>query len=333
MSRLGGGGACSPGLLMRLLPEVRRAQVVHLTGVYASTTLPTMLACRLLGRPLVWSPRGALEGWRWNLDAALRHLWMVLCRIAAPRNTTMHVTSDIERDQSLRRFPNFPVVIAPNGVRIPEAVNHTAAPEGTLRLGYIGRLHRRKGIENLLEACRIVKSRGLACSLVIAGAGSPGYTRLLLRKIDKLGLAGVVAMPGEVHGNAKRAFFEALDVLIVPSYAESFATAVAQSLAFGVPVIASRFTPWARLPEQGCGLWVANDAESLADAIAQIRTMPLEQMGERGRQWMAAEFTWDSTAREVCNAYSIILGGVPILSETAGLADTMEPARQSSSPP
>jgi glycosyltransferase involved in cell wall biosynthesis len=332
MSRVG-GGTFSPGLLMRLVREVRRTQLVHLTGVYSFTTLPTMLACRLMGRPLVWSLRGALQGWRGSRGGLLKRLWWVACRIAAPRTTMLHVTSEIERAESLRRFPNFPAVVAPNAVRVPATVNHTAASDGTLRLGYIGRLHRRKGIENLIEACRIVKDRGIACSLVIAGSGRRRYTRSLIGKIDALGLAGAVRMAGEVHGGAKRAFFEALDLLVVPSHAESFATAVAQGLAFAVPVIASRRTPWARLQDQGCGLWVDNDPKSLADAIVQMRAMPLEQMGSRGRQWMSAEFTWDGAAREVCNAYSLMLSGVPILGETASVGDSMATARESSTRP
>ncbi len=324
--------AVSPGLLMRLLAEVRRADVVHLTGVYSFTTIPTLLACRLMGKPLVWSPRGALLRWRGSragsFGGTLKRLWEVACRIAAPRATTLHLTSETERPESLRRFPNFSVAVVPNAVRVPASVKHTAA-DGILRLGYIGRLHPQKGIENLLEACRILKDQGVAYSLVIAGAGRARYTRSLIRKIDGLGLAGVVRMAGEVHGGAKRGFFEALDLLVVPSHAESFASAVAEGLAFAVPVIASRSTPWARLTDQGCGLWVANDPESLAQAIGRMRAMPLEEMGRRGREWMSAEFSWDAAAREVCNTYSMMIRGTPILGDTAGARDSIAAASES----
>jgi glycosyltransferase involved in cell wall biosynthesis len=332
MGRIG-GYAFSPGLLIRLLSEVRRAQVVHLTGVYAFTTLPTLLLCRLMRRPLVWSPRGALLSRRGGRGRLLKRLWQVACRVAAPRATMLHLTSETERAESLRRFPNFSTTVVPNAVRVPASVNHTAAADGTLRLGYIGRLHPRKGINNLLEACRIVKGQGIACSLVIAGTGRARYTRFLRRKIDALGLASAVRMAGEVHGSAKRAFFEALDLLVAPAHAESFGTAVAEGLAFGVPVIASRHSPWARLEDQSCGLWVDDDPESLANAIMQMRAMPLEQMGQRGREWMSAEFTWDSAAREVCDAYSMMLSGAPILGQTAGARDSIDAARQSAPRP
>jgi glycosyltransferase involved in cell wall biosynthesis len=250
--------AVSPALLMRLLTELRRADVVHLTGVYSFTTIPTLLACRLMGKPLVWSPRGALRHWRGsragNWGEPLRRLWEIGCRIAAPRGTMLHVTSEIERTESLRRFPNFSVAVIPNAVRVPASIKHSAA-DGILRLGYIGRLHPQKGIEDLLDACRILKDQGVGYSLVIAGAGRTRYTRSLVRKIVALGLAGVVRMAGEVHGSGKRAFFEALDLLVVPSRVASFASAVAEGLAFALPVIASRNTrgrDW-RTEVAGCG--------------------------------------------------------------------------------
>ncbi len=322
--------ALSPGLLVRLPFEVRRADVVHLTGVYSFTTIPTLLACRLLDKPVVWSPRGALQRWSGSRGHALKRIWELACRLAAPRATTILLTSEAERAESVRRFPNFSVIVIPNAVRIPAAVNRMAS-DGTLRLGYIGRLHPKKGIENLLEACRILKDQGVAYSLVIAGAGRARYTRSLMRKIARLEIAGAVRLAGEVHGAAKRAFFEGLDLLLVPSHVASFATVVAEGLAFGVPVIASGNTPWARLAEQGCGLSIDNDPASIAQAIGQLRTKPLEEMGQRGREWMSAEFSWDTVAREVCNAYAVILRGAPILGTSANLNESIPGAERSAS--
>jgi len=322
--------ALSPGLLARLPFEVRRADVVHLTGVYSFTTIPTLVACRLMGKPVVWSPRGALQRWPGSRGLALKRMWEIACRVAAPRTTTMLLASTVERMECERRFPNFAAAVIPNAVRIPPTVNHSVS-NGILRLGYIGRLHSKKGIENLLEACRILKEQGVAYSLVIAGSGRARYMRSLARKIEEMGLGGAVQMAGEVHGSAKRAFFEDIDLLVVPSHVESFATTVAEGLAFGVPVIASRNTPWARLDEQGCGLSIDNDPASIAEAIERMRAMPLEEMGRRGREWMSAEFSWDAIAREVCNTYSVILRGAPILGASGSARESIAGAERSAS--
>jgi len=324
--------AVAPGLLLRLPFEIRHADVVHLSGVYSFPTIPTLLACKLLRKPLVWSPRGDLLRWKGSRGRIAKRVWDFMCRIAAPRTTMLHLASEEERRASMSRLPKFATTVIPNAVRLPTNLKHRAN-DGRLRLGYLGRLHAKKGLDNLLEAGRILKAQGIAFSLVIAGVGRPRYTRWLTRRIAKLDLNDAVRMIGDVHGAAKREFFELIDLLVMPSHGESSATAVAEALACAIPVIASRGTPWSQLVEHGCGLWIDNAPDSLADAIAQMRSMPLEEMGERGRDWMAAEFSWDAAAREVCNTYAVMLSGTPMLADSVTTSAPIATARGAAPPP
>jgi glycosyltransferase involved in cell wall biosynthesis len=114
-------------------------------------------------------------------------------------------------------------------------------------------------------------------------------------------------MIGSLSGQAKASFFESADLLVAPSYTENFALVVAEALAHGVPVIASKGTPWRRVEEVGCGLWVDNSPESLAAAITQISRMPLREMGIRGRDWMRKEFSWDQAASRMVQLYQSML--------------------------
>jgi glycosyltransferase involved in cell wall biosynthesis len=68
-------------------------------------------------------------------------------------------------------------------------------------------------------------------------------------------------------------------------------------------VIASTGTPWKEVERVGCGLWISNDPASLADAISKINSMPLAEMGDRGRRWMAADFSWEKCASEMIALY------------------------------
>jgi glycosyltransferase involved in cell wall biosynthesis len=80
---------------------------------------------------------------------------------------------------------------------------------------------------------------------------------------------------------------------------ENFGMVIAEALAHEVPVIAGRGTPWEGLHANQCGLWVENDAASLATAIRQIRALPLREMGTRGRCWMQREFSWEAVSRQM----------------------------------
>jgi glycosyltransferase involved in cell wall biosynthesis len=108
---------------------------------------------------------------------------------------------------------------------------------------------------------------------------------------------------GQVEEPDKEALFQAADMVIVPSHLENFCVVVAEALAHGIPVVASRGTPWPRLESEGCGLWVDNRPESLAQAIDQIERMPLADMGKKGRAWMKSEFSWEQVGRRMLELY------------------------------
>ena len=289
--------------LMRLLPTYMRwADVVHLTGVYNFPTFPTIFWSRLLNKPLIWSPRGALQRWEGSSRVGPKAVWDFLWYHTADRvELTMHVTSEQERREVSARFPRLRMAMIPNGVDVPVDLNRVER-NGELRMLFIGRLDSKKGIEALLKACGLVDSAP-PWRLAIAGWGAPEYVSQLKEQIHALGLSGRVEMLGPVLSEAKKALFECSDVALVPSYTENFGIVVAEALAHGVPVIASKGTPWSRLEEMKCGLWVDNDPESLAGAIRSISTMPLQDMGRRGREWMQNEFSWRSVTNQMLALY------------------------------
>jgi glycosyltransferase involved in cell wall biosynthesis len=195
------------------------------------------------------------------------------------------------------------VVTIPNGVEIPEKVERSPRG-GALRILFLGRLDPRKGIENLLAACRILRERGgLPWSLAVVGEGEPRYERSLLALVEELRIEADVRFAGAAYGPARQDVFAASDVVVVPSHTENFGMVVAEALASGVPVIASTATPWAGLESEACGLHVSNSPESLAAAIERVATLPLREMGERGRRWMSRDFGWDAIAARMSDLY------------------------------
>jgi glycosyltransferase involved in cell wall biosynthesis len=292
----------SPTLLHLLPAYMQWADVAHLTGVYNFPTFPTIFWGRLLHKPLIWSPRGALQRWEGSSRIGLKGIWDFLWYHTADRvELTMHATSEQESRETLARFPKLRMATIPNGVDVPDDLNRIQR-NGDLRLLFIGRLDPKKGIEALLRACTLVDSSP-PWRLAIAGWGASEYVSQLKEQIHALGLSGRVEMVGAVLSNEKKGLFERSDVALVPSYTENFAIVVAEALAHGVPVIASKGTPWDRLEEMRCGLWVNNDPESLADAIRSISTMPLPDMGRRGREWMQREFSWRSVTNQMLALY------------------------------
>jgi glycosyltransferase involved in cell wall biosynthesis len=294
-------------LLGALAENIRWADVVHLHAAYSFPTIPTLLAARLLERPVVWTPHGALQRWSGSRRVGLKSLWEKVCIAVASRELVIHLTSEDEVAETRARLPRAAIGLIPNGVEIPPSL-HREPRGGHLRLGFVGRLDPKKGIENLLAACRIVKERGgPVFSLAIAGCGSSDYEARIRSEINRLVLGNEVAMLGDIRGEQKQQMFEQTDVVVAPSFTENFAIVVAEALAHGAAVIASTGTPWKEVERKGCGLWVANDPASIADAIAKVNSMPIAEMGERGRRWMAADFSWEKCASEMIALYKGML--------------------------
>jgi glycosyltransferase involved in cell wall biosynthesis len=182
-----------------------------------------------------------------------------------------------------------------------------------LRLLFLGRLDPKKGLENLLDASHLMHRSWdgpqTSWKLAIAGAGDPAYTSSIARRIERLGLTRQVIMLGHVMGEQRQSLLETADIVVVPSFTENFAMVVVESLAMGTPVLASTGTPWARLEEKRCGLWVKNDPETLALAISAMSTMDLEEMGRRAHRWMRDEFSWPAITERMIGLYRMCLMG------------------------
>jgi len=227
----------------------------------------------------------------------MKSAWVSACGWVLPRRTTLHLTSACEARESAGQLAEAQCVVVPNGVDIPKAARRDG-PGGEPRVLYLGRLDPIKGIDRLLEA--IART---PWQLVVAGGGAPAYVRELRAQAERSGLNGRVSWLGEVGDAEKRRLFEEASVVVVPSHRENFGMVVAEALAHGVPVIAARGTPWERLEERRCGLWVANDPENLAAALLRVRDLPLAAMGERGRAWMKEEFGWPAIAQRMLDLY------------------------------
>jgi len=300
------GPDISPGLLFRLFGMIRRADIVHLNGVYSFTTLPTLFLCRVLQKPVVWSPLGALQRWPGTTRGPAKRLWERTCNwLCAPDRVLLHVTSEEEKAESPSRISNASAVVIRNGIEAPSPGGRKSFRHGGgLRLLYLGRLHPIKAIENLLHAMTLVKT---STQLSICGEGENDYQERLQSLVSDLNLNDRVHFHGHVDGAAKEQQFLDADLCIVPSFLESFCTVVVESLARGVPVIASRGTPWKRIEEMNCGLWVANEPQDLARAIDEAARMSLGDMGLRGKEWMQTEYSWAGVVEEMIQQYQKLI--------------------------
>lgn len=161
--------------------------------------------------------------------------------------------------------PALPVHIMENFTPL---VMHPVKPfaSETPMLGTLGRLHVNKGLDLMIQAAGLLRDRGVSVHLRLAGDGPEKET--LLKLVQTLGLSDQVRFDGWIE--PADGFLAALDLFVLPSRVEPFGLVVAEAMAAGVPVIASRLDGPRHILKDGelGGMTAPESAESLAEAIS-----------------------------------------------------------------
>jgi glycosyltransferase involved in cell wall biosynthesis len=151
---------------------------------------------------------------------------------------------------------------------------------------FIGRLIPEKGVFDLLEALRIVRTE-LPCTLRIAGKG-PAGEELRLR-IAALGLEECVELAGYVEGDDLLGLYASSSVFVLPTYfGEGFPTVITEAMSCGLPIITTPLRGAADLLTEGENtLFVPpRRPDELAAAIMKILNDPplAADIGRRNRE-------------------------------------------------
>jgi len=219
------------------------------------------------------------------------------------------VAMSASESDAFRRFVgSTPVFAFPNGVdctAYATLVRTGSSPRAPLRLLYMGRLVREKGLYELLQGLALARGQGVAAELVIAGAG-PEEPRLQ-QSAAAHGLERV-SFPGPVRGAAKMALLERSDVFVLPSYAEGLPYALLEAMAAGVAVIATRVGGIPELVADGINGLLVEPRAPQAIAVA-IRTLAcdreaLARMSAASRETIAARYSIGRLAAELCRVYA-----------------------------
>ncbi|HZZ90986.1 MAG TPA: glycosyltransferase [Usitatibacter sp.] len=210
-------------------------------------------------------------------------------------------------------LPEQQVVLIPNGIdlRPYAAVPTVNAPaDKPLRLLFFGRLHRMKGLYEILQALRLATELGVDARLIVAGSG-PEEDRLK-RYAQALGIAPRTIFAGTVFGRDKLKLMAGSDVMLLPSYTEGLPYSLLEAMAAGLPVIA---TPVGAIPDvmtegiHGC-IVPPRDGRAIAEALALLHgdREKLSWMSRASRRRIRAAYSIERCASEFALQYARLCG-------------------------
>jgi glycosyltransferase involved in cell wall biosynthesis len=183
---------------------------------------------------------------------------------------------------------------------------------GPLRLLYMGRLERIKGVHTVLHAIHSMGSQPLV-TLDILGSGDPDYTAELHTLISAGNMQERIRFLGSVPRAMVPAILSQYDALVFPSeWEEPFARTVLEAMAAGLPVIGTTTGGTEEILVDGeTGLtYSAGDSEQLAAQILRLAVDPALQhrLSETGRRVVRQRYTLDRMVDELETALHAIAG-------------------------
>ncbi|WP_368039665.1 glycosyltransferase [Ruegeria atlantica] len=149
---------------------------------------------------------------------------------------------------------------------------------------FLSRIHPKKGVDVLIEAFRRSAAADFGLHLVIAGPDPDDMIPELRRLAQTAGLTGRVHFVGPLAGEEKWAAFEGAEAFTLITHQENFGVVLAEALAAGTPVIATRRTNiHIELSKTGAAIICDDTSASAGQAIATFLALTEDKLAEMRR--------------------------------------------------
>ncbi|PWU09034.1 MAG: glycosyl transferase family 1 [Verrucomicrobia bacterium] len=347
----------SPALAAAL--EESNPDVVYRAGLWTGVSRSVLKWSKRHRKPLIIAPHGMLDPWAIKRSAWKKRLASMFYESAHLRAATCLRALCEAEVQAIRQYGlKNPVCIIPNGVDLPELNGAQAnvsqsPPAGALCadrkvLLYLGRIHSKKGLANLIEGWAQMQKETAGKSLMqewilaIAGWDDGGHEKSLKSLADRLklrwadpGSSKFNARPalssldpglstldeshslvflGPQFGAAKIACYRRCDAFVLPSLSEGLPMAVLEAWSYAKPVL---MTPECNLPEgfaRGAALQIRAERKSIAQGLRELTeaaTTNLRSMGAAGRDLVQNRFSWSAISSEMRGVFEWVAGEGP----------------------
>lgn len=216
---------------------------------------------------------------------------------------------DVLADIPLRRFE----AMSDFGIdRLPAPADRSARDGREVRLLFVGRVIRTKGVRDALRALGMVTELGLPVVLDVVG---DGVDRAACEALSAdLGLGDRVRFHGRVDRGRVDDFYRAADVFVFPSYREPGGLAVREAMAHGLPaIVADAGGPADAVDDtSGIRIPVHSPDQYAADIAAAITRLTADRelrllLGAGARRRVAQDLLWDNKVTRLEEIWADVL--------------------------
>ena len=172
---------------------------------------------------------------------------------------------------------------------------------------FLGRIHRKKGCDLLIDAFAKVAASDPALELVMAGPDSQHWAAKLQQTAVRAGVAHRIHWPGMITGDAKWGAFYGSEAFILPSHQENFGIAVAEALGCGKPVLlADKVNIAEDIADDGAGLMELDTPEGTVRLLQRWIAMTVQErqeMADRAYQCFHTRYDMRENAKAIIRLF------------------------------
>lgn len=309
----------TPGLLKYRGEVIQTYDLIHQHGVWLPYSAFTASIAKK--KRIIINPHGLLEEEKFQISYKKKKMAYFLFEKRNLERVSCFVACSDQEAEGLRSFGvTQPIAIIPNGVKEDLQINEYSKTyiesfkkqyqidEHQQILLFLSRIHPFKGLELFIRT--LSESEFDNWVLVIAGIDENGHTEELKEIVKKLNLERKVIFIGPVFGKQKITVLDAADCFILPSINENFGIVVGEALSRGIPVIATKRTPWKDLETYNCGWWVERSKEGFSRVLKEVSNTSTDELlekGQRGKKLVEEKFTWPKVSEQYLSLYSWVL--------------------------
>ena len=277
--------------------------------IHAHYTYPDGWVAACLGRrfhiPVIITEQNPWKPWMddypWVRRQAIWAAKQCEFHVAISRIVREEISSFLDQPAKLRTIPDG---IDPSVFKLPD-VSTTTRKEQILFVGIIRPV---KGVDILLKALRLLADRGYKDRLVLVGESFyPAYRKeydRIRQMAHDLGLRNRVDFAGAQPAADLVRHMQESKLLVLPSRKESLGMVLAEALACGTPVVATRCGGPEDIVTDDVGVLVPpEDPEALARGIEHVLNRTCEYRRDALRAYAIEKFSWNRISLEYMELY------------------------------
>lgn len=293
------------------------AHIAHIHSLWSLSTIAIYFWARMKKKPYVISSNGMMNDWALNQSKIKKKIFLsiIFKRIIAGSKAVI-VNSSNERIYLTEKGWHTNFYVIPNGVNVSLAKrNNLQSINTNKRLLFLSRIHKKKGIEILLDAWNelypVTKQNNW--ELLVIGFLDPEkneYEKYISEKIkNEPGLANVSVSAGK-FGDEMWDQYNCCDAFILPTFSEGSAMVVLNAWTVGKVCLTTVGSNLEIGLDKSCTILIEPNIDSVKNGILKLMNLSDAQIikfGQVGKKIVQENYTWQKIATKHIEIYRDVI--------------------------